>query len=381
MAEATTSGGGNGANDDPSLRTGGGYVGWLFVLGYGLTILLLYLLITWGGVWDWLAQTRILRWLFEAGIVALTDADQGFFPGIPDPEYFRQAYDPVSWLIVGLGIGSFLCYMLFKMLQFHIIALVCGSRGTLGQHARAYTYGEGMGRLLPFNFGTTATVSALVGQGMRPVQARYAVYVADLFFIFEILFFAIVVILLLGVVTSINAFFWPFIILVVCLFLTTGLRLSTNSKKANAVAVVQVLQHLSAKPFVLISLAVLSIGAFLLLEIGAYLLLSAYTGTFVLIAVEHEILMMGLVAGSIARLVPITPGGTGQFEWGMAVALYLTGVGIQEAMVIPLIYNGYRYLIHLVALASVSFGFGIETSFRRVFDVFRGVSLAMPQTA
>jgi hypothetical protein len=37
-----------------------------------------------GGLWNQLANSRILDLLMRSGVVAFTDADQGFYRGVPD---------------------------------------------------------------------------------------------------------------------------------------------------------------------------------------------------------------------------------------------------------------------------------------------------------
>jgi uncharacterized membrane protein YbhN (UPF0104 family) len=348
---------------------------WLLILGYGLTALLMVSLILWGGVWDWLAGTRLLRFLFDAGLVALTDMDTGFVLGVPSPDYYAAAVDPVTWIVVLAAIFCLFLNLVFKTIQFHIIAGTCGSQGSLGQHTRAYLYGEGMGRLLPFNFGSTATVTALVGQGLSPARARYAVHLADLFTIFELVFFGFVALVMVGLASWVNALIWPFLILGAAFILIRGTRQGSKSLKETMRGVWQTIHYLSGQPLLLIGLCLISVIAFFMLELGGYFLLSGYTGQVVLLQIGHQLVLLGIICGMVAKLIPITPGGMGQFEWGMAAGLYLSGVGIQEAMIIPLLYNGFRYLVGMVCVGSVGAIFGIETSFRRVMDVFRGVPL------
>ena len=52
---------------------------------------------------------------------------------------------------------------------------------------------------------------------------------------------------------------------------------------------------------------------------------------------------MGVVAGYIARQVPITPGGIGQWEWGFAAALYMGGVGLPEVATIAILESLMRH--------------------------------------
>ncbi len=59
---------------------------------------------------------------------------------------------------------------------------------------------------------------------------------------------------------------------------------------------------------------------------------------------NFSVLLMGVVGGYIARLIPVTPGGIGQFEWGFAAALYVGGLGLPECVAIAILDNFIRYV-------------------------------------
>ena len=346
----------------------------VFILCYGLAAIMLYALITWGGVWNWLSGTRMLRFLMDAGIVALTDADHGFILGVPDHAYYIGSLDPVGWGVLALSILLLFAHLAVKAIQFHGIASFCGSNGSLGQHARAYIYGEGLGRVLPLNLGNTATVSALVGQGLSERRAAYAVYIGRLFTVFEVALFGAVALFMLGWATWFSALLWALVILAVAYFLTRNTR-PGNANVRPLEALRQTVLYLSTRPMQLIALGLLSVLAWLLLDLIAYFIAAAYSSEHVILHFPHEALLMALVAGYTASLIQITPGGMGQFEWGFAAALYLAGVGQPEAMIMAILYQTFRIIVSLVALVAIGTIFGIETSFRRVLRVFRGDSL------
>ena len=348
----------------------------VFILGYGAAALLIYTLLSWGGIWNWLAGTRTLRILMDTGIVALTDADHGFIQGIPDHDYFRGAMDPVGWGVLAAAIGLIFLQMALKAVQFHSIASLCGSRGSLGEHGRAYLYGDGLGRLLPLNFGSAATVSALVGQGLSPVRARFAVYISDLFSLFEIIFFAAVVVAFLGWVTWVNAMFWAILIAIAAFLIIRRAKPGAMSAKESLLVLKETLALLSTRPTRVLALCGLSIISFLLLDIAVYLIAAAYTSENVILHIEHEILLTALVAGYLAKFIQLTPGGMGQFEWGFAAALYFSGgVGQPEAMIMAMLFGGFRLATGAFAALAIGSVFGVETSVRRVMNIFRGERL------
>ena len=73
---------------------------------------------------------------------------------------------------------------------------------------------------------------------------------------------------------------------------------------------------------------------------------------------------MGLVGGYTARLIMFTPGGLGQWEWGCAAALYVSGLGFPEAATIAILVSMVRYISGGILFAIVALGPGVETSLR-----------------
>jgi uncharacterized membrane protein YbhN (UPF0104 family) len=98
------------------------------------------------------------------------------------------------------------------------------------------------------------------------------------------------------------------------------------------------------KPLAFLGIFALSAVAFFAEHVGVYLLSQAFTSTHVIINIEFPVFLMALVAGNIARLIPVTPGGLGQFEWGFAMAIYLSGTGMPEAVTIAIMFAVLRYL-------------------------------------
>jgi len=115
----------------------------------------------------------------------------------------------------------------------------------------------------------------------------------------------------------------------------------------------------------LAKLCALSVIAFALEDVAAYVIANAFG-----IGIEFPVIVMGLGAGYVARLIPLSPGGIGQYEWGFAVALVLGGVGAPEAATLAILDNLLRYLVGAVVVGSVVFWYGVDTTFRRVLSTF-----------
>ncbi len=115
----------------------------------------------------------------------------------------------------------------------------------------------------------------------------------------------------------------------------------------------------------LAKLCALSLAAFALEDVAAYLIANAFG-----IGVEFPVIVMGLGAGYVARLIPLSPGGLGQYEWGFAVALVLGGVGAPEAATLAILDNLLRYLVGAVVVGSIVFWHGFDTTLHTVFRTF-----------
>ena len=100
---------------------------------------------------------------------------------MPDHKYYLTSQTPVDWVLVLVAVGIFLLMWAVKGVQFHGLARVNGMSGPLGQHGRAYFYGIGLQRLLPFGVGRVGIAAALRGQGHAWDPAVRAAFAAELF--------------------------------------------------------------------------------------------------------------------------------------------------------------------------------------------------------
>ena len=355
---------------------GGGMVA-SFLFAYAAAIAMLAVLIYNGGVWNVLGNTRVLAPLIDGGIVALTDADNGLLvpQGVPSLDYYVKSQDPIQWFLILLAVGLFVAIWAIKAVQFHGLARFAGLPGGFSQHARAFVFGHGMGRIFPYRTGDVATAAALEGQGVPLERAAPVVGLGRAFLIFEIIVFALIGLLLSGATTWIGEMFWPSVILLGAYLLTRRGRTRAEHRAARRETLAdarQTLRALASQPRLLLRLAILSLLSFFLLELAAYVISQAFTSTNVVINVDFSVITMGLVGGYLASLIPITPGGIGQFEWGMATALYAGGLGFPECVTLALLVSAIRYLAGGVVFAALMLGPGVETSAGRALTLYGG---------
>ncbi len=319
---------------------------WSYTFSYLLGAILLGTLIWTSGVWNFLANTRLLSVLIDAGIISYHDAQGGFIRGVPDLKYFLKSQDPIKWgLVEGAGL-IFLLFWLIKAAQFHGFCEFVGIRGTFTQHARGYLEGIGVNRLVPFNQGIVRMGRFMEAQGAPLDRVTQAAFLAELFVVVEIIVYAAYGPYGLGWSVWLAQIFWSLVILGLCYLMARPNRFYPEpsivplhwSETKGA------LRALAKKPMAFTKLTVLSLLAFGLEDIGAYMIAMGFTGTHVILNVNFSILLMAIVACYIARLIPVTPGGIGQFEWGFAAGLYLGGVGWPECVTIAVLDNFVRYV-------------------------------------
>ena len=319
---------------------------WSYTFSYALGALLLGLLIWSSGIWNFLANTRLLSVLIDSGVVSYHDAQTGFIRGVPDLKYFLKSQDPIKWGLVEGAAFLFLIFWLIKAAQFHGFCEFVGIRGTFTQHARAYLEGVGVNRLLPFNQGLVRMAKFMEGQGADIERVTQAAFLGELFVVLEIVVYAAYGPYGLGWSVWLAQIFWSLVILGLCYLMARPNRFYPEQSIVPLQwgEVTQTFRALARRPMAFSKLTILSLLAFGLEDIAAYMIAMAFTSTHVILNVNFSILLMAIVASYIARLIPLTPGGIGQFEWGFAAGLYLGGVGWPECVTIACLDNFVRYV-------------------------------------
>ncbi len=338
-----------------------------FSLSYLVGFVLLVSLVYSAGVWMVLANSRFLDFLIRVGVIQYHDKGSGWVEGVADSEFYYQSQLPVDWLLIAVAAGVFLLFWAIKAVQFHGIARHYGIDGSIGDHGRAYLYGLGVNRLFPFGIGEVAATEVLIGQGAAKEHAAATVFASKLFTLFEIAIFALIGLLLMGWTPWLAQVFWSLVIFSVLYFWmrNSGADRILNPAREWRKRAAATLQTFTKSPGVLVRLSILSIIAFGLEDIAAYIIANAF-----LIGVDFTVLLMGIVGSYIARLIPLSPGGVGQFEWGFATALYIGGVGLPEAATIAILDNLLRYIVGTFTFGSILLWFKVETDLRSVFSVF-----------
>ena len=296
-----------------------------------------------GGVWNIIANTRLLALMIEGGVVRFHDKQIGPIDGVPELKYFLASQDPIVWPLVGLAILLMFAFWALKGTQVHFL-LPKAARASAGafEHLRCYSLSLGNDRWLPFRAGDAALLRRLEATGIDSKAAMETVENARFMAVLELTFLSVVGLLLLGWTTWLSQVFWALTILAVG-YLFLKREGSWDSGIDLLGAVPRVWSRLGANPAYLASVFAFSLAAFTSEHIAVYALSQAFTSTNVIINIEFPVFLTALVAGNIARLIPVTPGGLGQFEWGFALAIYVSGTGMPEAATMALLFMVVRY--------------------------------------
>lgn len=351
-----------------------------FAFAFLICALLVYAGIAEGGPFILAAYTRVLDVLIDAGIVAYTDHQMGIMneigliDGLPDLNYYFYAQEPLHWNVLAAVAFIYFCFYMMKMVQFHAIGRLFGMKGGFGAHSRAYIYGLGMHRILPYGGGDVAVVSALIGQGEDPKKAESTISLQDRFVWFEIVSFTMIGIVLSGWLFTFQQLFWPVAFLGVLYFITRGLRHYPGHAPLMGpiTSFGQIFSALATRPMLLVQLCCLSLFAFFLDDITPFLVSQALTSGQVYLLIPFLIIQGGVVGGYLATRIPITPAGIGQYEFGFCMALDAVGFGFDATMAIVLVDGLFRHGIPILLFAIARVWHGIETSLPEVLDRMAG---------
>ena len=329
-------------------------------------------LVYFAGIWNILANTRLLDLLIRGGVIKYHDNHAGFVEGVVQHKFYLMSQDLINWELVLITGLIYLLFYLLKAIQFHSIARFCGLDGSLGPHARAYFYGLGISLFFTFRAGHVATAKAIEGQRGSPERAYSAIWIQELFVLFEIAFFATIGLVLTGWSLWLKQMFWALVILgVFHVFKRPARNEGMLAKRpGNWEMARNTFRALVNEPLFLVKLCLLSILAFFLDDVSPYVTSAAFTSEHVILTTHFLIIQAGVVSGYIARLVPFTPQAGGQFELGFVTALYVSGVGFPEAVTIAILDSTIRNVIGLLMFGTVTLWYGVETNLRSVLQFF-----------
>lgn len=296
-----------------------------------------------GGLWNLVANTRLLDLLIEGGVVRYHDLHIGPVDGIPDLKYYIASQDPVAWSVLLFSVFMMFAFWALKGVQVRYLAARGGHElATTGEALRLYATAQGADRWFPWRAGDSQLRLTLQRDGADTATARAVVENVRFIAMAEILFFAGLSLVLLGWTTWLSQVAWALTILAAA-YLVLRQRGSWASGIDLTSAIRPASQRLLKEPLAFLGIFALSASAFFLEHVAVYAMSQAFTSANVIINIQFPVFLTALVAGNLARLIPFTPGGLGQFEWGFALAIYVSGTGMPEAVTVALLFMLLRY--------------------------------------
>lgn len=308
-----------------------------------VSITLLGFLAVAGGLWNLVANSRVLNLMIEGGVVRFHDKQIGPIDGVPELKYFIASQDPIAWPLLALALVCMACFWLLKGLQLgHLIKKASGSADVVDS-LRLYSRSQARDRWLPMRAGDQVIAAELASENQSAQVQSATVDNVRFIAVCELAFFSVVSLLFLGWTGWLEQAFWGLLILLLAYWVS---RPSDSWEAAidYSGAAKRAFRPMTDQPLVFLGIFAMSALAFFAEHVGVYLLSQAFTSTNVIINIEFPVFLMALVAGNIARLVPVTPGGLGQFEWGFAMAVYISGTGMPEAVTIAILFALLRYV-------------------------------------
>ncbi|MFT7583441.1 MAG: uncharacterized membrane protein YbhN (UPF0104 family) [Myxococcota bacterium] len=333
-------------------QTGGtGFVSGV-VLSYLLAFGLIATLIEKAGIWNVLANTRVLDFAIEVGIVRYHDLNMGLVDGVADQKYYLQSQDPIDYRILLLAVGIYLLYWVTRAWKFHLTGRFVGLSGDRSSHMRARLMGLGIARFVPFRFGEAKTEAMLVeaGEDADTVRRTFA-FDSYLTLVFQIALFSFIGLLITDFDVWLSQGLWAFGICLVTYYVARAAGLVPWRRGELRSGLVGSSKAMAERPAAAARLGGLSALTMLLDDITPFLLAMAFTADHVIMNVPFTVIQVGVVAGYIATRFQLTPLGIGQREWAFALALYAGGVGFPEAATIALLDSALRhstgFLVHM----------------------------------
>lgn len=337
-----------------------------FLLAYALGAFLVAALVWAAGMWEIIASTRLLVPMMRLGVVALTDADSGFIAGIPDHTYLIMSQDPVDWIGVVAAILLLLVVVALRGARLRRVARLIGAPGSNRGVLGAAAYGSGVGAFYPYGYGQAATIAALEEQGTPLETAKQVVFIDRMFGAFDIVFFAALGIAFVGWSTTLGAMVPPLLFLAGAWYLTRRRRPGDEGPVRWARDAAAALGRNSAG---LASAAAISVVAFAVEVAALFMIVQAFSSLNVIIDLDYRWLMLGVVGGYLASFIRITPGGLGQFEWGMALSLHIVSPGLPAVAVVAILTMIFRYIVSLIVLLTVKVRGAVQTGPPRVLQL------------
>jgi len=327
-----------------------------------------------------LANLRIMDDLADMGIVRDVDVGTGFIDGVP--EVLAHSRRPISWNLLGLAFLCIVAGYAMRALRQSLLARRNGVAAEVPHQTTSYFWARGLNVLFPFGPGDFATARRLVAAGADSAAVVHTLFDARLL---ELCGIGV----LFGLALALSGWggvLGPYALSVVVLVGLTWAVRPLGPRRDGGTSVweglhgsraVERLAVLSRVPTALAGLVGLSAATLGMELAGLYLLKQSFsTREFMMLSdLPFAGLMMALGVASLARVVPVTPGGAGFYELSMVAVFLAYGedpiTGTTVAVLDGVFTNLVALLLFIPTLLSGARGAGIVTAWQKFMDFSR----------
>jgi uncharacterized membrane protein (UPF0182 family)/uncharacterized membrane protein YbhN (UPF0104 family) len=326
-----------------------------YALSGALGLLLLIPLVVLAGPWSVAASTRALDLLIRGGLVQLTDMDAGYVAGVPEAELYLRSQSPIDAAMLVLAALVLGAAWVVRSLRGPALVAARGSSVPWRWTFAVALHAEAGSRLLPFDRAEVRFRRHLTRQGVPRDEASRAVNALRAISAIELLSFAVLAGLFVGVTVWLESMFWAVVVVVVAALLARNPSAAARRQRRRAARSMAAAGLARLQGSARLAVVALSFAALPLEEMAAYLVVQSLSSDVVILGgMTPVVLLVALVAGKLGSLVKVTPGGLGQFELAFAAALYAQGQGLAEAVTVTLVFALLRYLTAGILLAASS---------------------------
>lgn len=305
-----------------------------------------------------LANLTILDDLADLGVVRDMDVGTGFI--MAAPEYMLKSRRGVVGSLLAISFLAIAGSYLARAFRTRLLGNHYGIPSSVNNQILAYFYGRGINTVLPFGPGELGNAQALERNGAEREKAHLTVFSARIFEIVGIAGFLLIALALSGWGGAIAPFLFCAILVVL---LTVATRPVGNAfanpsafrkglwEAVNGSYFVRVLRELAEKSFGLaVGLTCLSIFALALELAGLYFLKQAFSTRefFLLSEMPLSAYMMAIGAANLTRVIPLTPGGMGLYEFVLVTVFSIYGGDYHAAITVAILDGLFTNFVMLL---------------------------------
>ena len=305
-----------------------------------------------------LANLTILDDLADLGVVRDMDVGTGFI--MAAPEYMLKSRRAVVGSLLAISFLAIAGSYLARAFRIRLLGNHYGIPSSVNNQILAYFYGRGINTVLPFGPGELGSAQILERNGAEREQAYLTVFAARIFEVVGIAGFLLIALALSGWGGAIVPFLFCAILVVLITIATRPVGNAFANPSAFRTGLweavqgsyfVRVLRELAETSFGLaVGLTCLSVFALGLELAGLYFLKQAFSSRefFLLSDLPLSAYMMAIGAANLTRVIPLTPGGMGLYEFVLVTVFSIYGGDYHAATTVAILDGMFTNFVMLL---------------------------------